>query len=398
MIRRAVIRISPLILLGTLFIWQAQAQTWSEPIDVGDRNTGIVGVGDFNRDGWPDVAYSRSNGFQWYAGPNFDGTADEYDLGAGEGTSYGGTVVDLNGDGWPDLVASDGARSSGPGRLWVFVHPGSAALATQPWERVEIYSQAVWHQNDLAVADMDNDGRLDVVVRTRADERRLVVALQNGDFESWTTRFWATGETANAPEGLAVGDLDNDGENEIVLSGVYWDNPGGWRQGDPLEYEIDNNFVGRAVKAVVADLDDDGQSDDVAMVTAEGSTRVYLAWYRHNGQPAAGEASWERVILADDVTNIHTLVAADLTGDQRTDLLAGASFGSTGVDIYQGQPSGQSFLRRPVDSTGQLYVAAVADLNRDGLLDIVGPVRWQQRVVAYFNQDQGDALFADGFE
>ncbi|MEM7706774.1 MAG: VCBS repeat-containing protein [Pseudomonadota bacterium] len=388
---------SSAVLFFILVVGSADGQMlWSEPQIVGQRSTGVIGSADLNGDGWPDVAYSRNGAFQWYAGPNLSDSSEEFDLGQGSGTSYGAAVADMNNDGWPDLVAADGARSSGPGRLWLFLNPGAGATVTEPWQRIEIYSLSVWHQNDLAIADMDGDGRKDVVVRTRSDNLRLLVALQNADLADWTTRFWPTGETANGPEGLAVGDVDNDQEMEIVLSGVYWDNPGGWRAGEPAEYNIDLNFAGRAVKSVVADFDGDGQPDDVAMVTAEGSTRVYLATYRHSGDPTGGEEAWQREVLLDDVTNYHTLAAADFNQDGRVDLLAGASFGSSGISIFENLASGWNEL--PVDSDGQMYVTSVVDLDRDGQLDFVGPRRWQNRVVAYYNLGPGGLIFASGFE
>ncbi|MEM9531822.1 MAG: VCBS repeat-containing protein [Pseudomonadota bacterium] len=372
-------------------------EAWKGPQLIGSRSTGIVGTGDFNRDGAVDVAYSRNGAFQWYAGPDLSEQSPEHDIGEGSGRSYGGTAVDINGDGWPDLVAADGARSSGPGRLWAFLHPGTAAGATSPWDRREIWSLDVWHQNDLAVADLDLDGRLDVVVRTRSDDLRLVIGLQNANFDTWTSRFWPTGETSNTPEGLAVGDVDSDGVPEIVLSGVYWDAPDGWRGGDPQEHMIDPEFVGRAVKSVVADLDGDGADDDVAMVTAEGSQRVYLAVYVHDGNPRGGASAWRREILLDDVTNYHTLAAADFNQDGRTDLLAGAAFGSSGISVFYGGAEG--FTEEVVDASGKMYVTSVADLNNDGAPDFVGPRVWQDRVVAYLSPPgTPQRVFADGFE
>lgn len=385
-----------MLALVAAFAQPAMSQQWSEPQTVGARSTGIVGTGDFNGDGWADVAYARNGAFQWYPGPQLDADGPEYDIGSGSGTSYGGVVADVSGDGWPDLVASDGARSSGPGSLWVFVHPGNAQAAVQPWQRIEIYSLDVWHQNDIAVADMDGDNRLDVVVRTRSDDIRLLVALQNSDLTSWTTRFWPTGETSNTPEGLAVGDVDNDGEQEIVLSGVYWNNPGGWRSGEPEEFMIDSAFVNRAVKSVVADFDSDGQADDIAMVTAEGSTEVYLALYSHNGSPQQGETAWTRSILLDQVTNYHTLAAGDFDADGQIDLLAGASFGDTGIRIFENRS--QSWREQVVDADGQMYVTSLADLDNDGNLDFVGPTRWQRRVVAYYSLAPSGVVFRNGFE
>ncbi|MFK7885938.1 MAG: LamG-like jellyroll fold domain-containing protein [Gammaproteobacteria bacterium] len=363
---------------------------WSARSQVGTRGTGVVGTGDINADGINDVAIAINNGFVWYPGPNFSAD-DETRIGDGSGSSYGGTMADINGDGWPDLVAADGARNSGPGRLWLFVHPGSAAAASEPWQRIEIWSQDVWHQNDLDVADLDGDGRLDVVVRTRSDALRVLVALQNDDLTNWTTRAWPTGETNNAPEGIGVGDVDNDGETEIVLSGVYWDNPGGWRAGDPIEYSIDPAFVGQAIKAVVADLDQDGQADDIVMSKAEGSQDIFLAWYRLDGSPGDGASAWTRTLLLDNVSAMHALEVADIDQDGHNDIYAGNSFSESGLFVFYGSDSGNVWTAQTIDAGGKQYVASLADLDGDGDLDIVGPATWQGDVFVYTN-----LLFTDG--
>lgn len=363
---------------------------WSSRSQVGSRNTGVVGTGDINADGINDVAIAINDGFVWFAGPDFS-AASETPIGDGDGTSYGATMVDMNGDGWPDLVAADGARNSGPGRLWLFVHPGSVAAASDPWQRIEIWSQDVWHQNDLEVADLDGDGRLDVAVRTRSDAQRVLVALQNEDLNTWTTRFWPTGETANAPEGIALGDVDNDGEIEIVLSGVYWDNPGGWRAGDPLEYSIDPVFVGTAIKAVVADLDHDGQADDVVMSKAEGSQDIFLAWYRLEGNPQDGASAWSRTLLLDNVSAMHALEVADIDQDGHNDIYGGNSFSESGLYVFYGSNSGSQWDQQNMDAGGKQYVASLSDLDGDGDLDVVGPATWQGSVYVYTN-----LLYTDG--
>ncbi|MEO1573826.1 MAG: LamG-like jellyroll fold domain-containing protein [Pseudomonadota bacterium] len=386
----------PLILLvaalSSMPLTNAQTVTldWSARAQVGSRSTGVVGAADINADGIADVAVAINNAFVWYPGPDYLAD-DESRIGDGSGTSYGGTLADMNGDGWPDLVVSDGARNAGPGRLWVFLHPGNTADIYEPWTRIEVWSEDVWHQNDLVVADLDGDSRQDIAVRTRADARRVIIALQNDDFTSWTVRTWPTGETNNAPEGLGVGDVDNDGEAELVLSGVYWDNPGGWRTGDPVEYDIDDAFVGKAVKARVADLDQDGQSDDIAMSKAEGSGDIYLAWYKLTGDPADGTTAWTRTLLLDGVSAMHTLETADLNQDGHVDVLAANSFGQSGVYAFYGADNGDTWTEQVIDASGKMYVAALADLDGDSDLDVVGPAVWQGQVFRYMN-----GLFTNG--
>ncbi|MEM9384868.1 MAG: LamG-like jellyroll fold domain-containing protein [Pseudomonadota bacterium] len=373
------------LLLCALSLASADPVPWEGPEFPGRGSTGIIGTGDFNADGIGDIAYGIGDAFYWFEGPQFDPDTDEHLIGAGAGTSYGAATADFNGDGWTDFIASDGARSDGPGRLWLYLHPASPVLATDPWQRIEVWSEDVWHQNDVAVADLDGDGRLDVIVRTRSDDLRVVIALQDADIDEWTVRAWPTGETSNTPEGIAAGDLDGDGEVEIILSGVYWDNPGGWRDGEPAEYLIDSAFVGKAVKAAVGDLDNDGAADDVVISKAEGSGDVYVAWYRHEGDPQGGESAWTRTILLDEVTNIHALQVADVDLDGHDDVVAGAAFGSSGLYVYYGREGGTVWTEQVVDASGKAYVLAVDDLDGDGDLDLVGPQVWQDPVALYRN-------------
>lgn len=367
----------------------ADAVNWSDRVRVGDRSTGVVAAGDFDRDGQMDVAYSRNGGFQWYRGPSFDGDDDEYNIGDGFGTSYAATAADMNNDGWVDLVASDGTiGSSDPGELYVFLNPGNAAAVTQPWQRIVAYRNndgTPRHPNDLEVHDMDGDGRLDIVIRSWTESKRFVIAFQNDDIDNWTVRT-IDREDGGRSEGLAVGDIDNDGRPEIVASGEFLDNDNGWRSGG-LTATIDDAFLREPVKTAIGDLDRDGQVDDIVMAKAERQGLIYIAWYRRVGNPVDGADAWERVILKNNVTNYHAIEVADFDNDGHTDVLAGTGFnGSQGISIFYGTNNGGDWAEDVVSTTEQLYVASIVDLDLDGDLDIVGPQRWQNAVHAYFNQ------------
>lgn len=387
-----------LLLLLLLPIGAAQSttvQTWSGASFI-SRNSAEVGVADFDKDGHVDIAISASEQ-RWYAGPDY---STWYQIGQSDGGPYAAQVADINGDGWPDFVTSDGQRNAPDsangeaGELYVYLNPGATGDPKQLWQRVTVYSGNVYHQNDLRVADMDGDGRLDIIERTWSSER-VVVALQNANINNWTVRVFDTEETGK-PEGISAGDIDGDDENEIVLSGVYWDNPGGWRSGDPIEHLIDSQFQGSTygkVKSAVGDIDGDGDND-IYMASAEGADR-YLAWYENNGPNTSGGVQLQRHIIKNNTGKFHMVQLVDVDRDGDLDVATGRSFGSKGVYIFYNTttPDGVTWTEQNFDTNGEIYTGVVADLDGDSDLDVVGPSKFYGgNVRIYKNESPGEPL------
>ncbi|MEL6846015.1 MAG: VCBS repeat-containing protein, partial [Bacteroidota bacterium] len=309
--------------------------------------------------------------------------------GIGMSTSRTRIEIEINfsGDGWPDFVTSDGARNTGdiPGEIYLYLNPGAAGGHTNPWTRITVYSGNVRHQNDMRLVDMDGDGRLDIIERTWSSER-VVVALQNANINTWTVRTFDTGETGK-PEGISAGDVDGDGENEIILSGVYWDNPGGWRTGNPVQYPIDVNFVQEEVKSAVGDIDNDGDND-VYMGSPEGAF-VYLAWYENTGLNPSGGVNFTKHIIKDNFGKCHMVELIDIDKDGDLDLCTGQSFGEDGCLIFYNNNNGASWTEQDFDPSGNFYTGIIADLDMDGDLDAVGPSGFYDPVYYYYNQTPG---------
>lgn len=380
------------LIIAVMSIQLAHAQlTWSEKKSLG-VNSCEVGVADVDRDGHVDILVAGSKQ-RWFAGPDF---TTSYELGVSDGNPYAARTADLNADGWPDWITSDGARQEGdyPGELYVYLNPGSPEAAKETWQRITVYEGEVRHQNDMRIADMDGDGRLDIIERTWSSER-VVVAMQNADISNWTVRVFDTGETGR-PEGISAGDIDGDGEREIVLSGVYWDNPGGWRNGDPIEHIIDPTFVQEEVKSAVGDIDGDGDND-VYMGSAERGF-VYLAWYEHMGKNEAGGIDFEKHLIKDDFGKCHMVELIDVDQDGDLDLCTGRSFGEDGCLIFYNNGNGGEWTEQNFDPSGGLYTGIVADLDGDGDLDVVGPDDFYQNGVHYyFNETPLDTTPTDSF-
>jgi hypothetical protein len=144
------------------------------------------------------------------------GSADALHPNTGDGTfapllplaAIGGTVDhalgDLDGDGWPDLVAVSGGPT-------VTVRPGLGAAGFGPAVVQPIGN--VFDLAHVAVGDLEGDGDVDVVV---AGTQAVVTLLNDG---AGNLTPLSTPISVGVVTGLALGDLDADGHQDLALTG-----------------------------------------------------------------------------------------------------------------------------------------------------------------------------------
>ncbi|MET0334630.1 MAG: FG-GAP-like repeat-containing protein [Rhizobacter sp.] len=178
---------------------------------------GDLDVGDLNGDGRPDIVVTSPTGEATrsigvllqqpdgrFAAPTYLGV---------DGTSpaRGARIGDLNGDGRRDLVVSWGG--SAPAALSVFYQRADGTLAP-PVSRASLD-----YPGALAVADLNGDGRLDVVV-AHDGWRSVGVYLQGVDgVLGEEERYEGTDGSGNL-QGVAVGDVNGDGRPDIAQAGL----------------------------------------------------------------------------------------------------------------------------------------------------------------------------------
>jgi hypothetical protein len=126
-------------------------------------------------------------------------------------------VADFNADGNPDVAVSEELY---PGleplaNLLVFTNPGNGS---GKWERTTVFTG--YSLNNLDVADLDNDGDLDLVTcEHKGKEFRLMLFLNNGK-GTFTMHLADKGHESHL--GTRLADLDSDGDLDIVS--IAWDN------------------------------------------------------------------------------------------------------------------------------------------------------------------------------
>lgn len=180
--------------------------------------------------------------------------------------------------------------------------------------------------------------------------------------------------------GVAVDDLDNDGDLDIVLANLNGPNTILWNEG-ALVFRTQRLDFGDSRAVSIVDVDGDGWQDIVF-------TRRFAkpTWLRNNGQPPTGDESGR--FTAGDLPGVNNPVYAmdwaDLNGDGHLDLVAGSydteirkkeggifdyRGGGVGVFVHQWTPNGYTSER--LATQADALTVALTDLNGDQRLDIL---------------------------
>jgi hypothetical protein len=221
---------------------------------------------------------------------------------------------------------------------------------------------------DLAAGDLDGDGRLDLV-SADADERAISVRLYGG--QDWLAApSLATGFQAHL---VALGDVDGDGGLDVVATGHdsgavgLWlgDGKGGFAAapGSP--------FPAFAVDAphnhglALGDLDGDRDAD---VVVADQDRRAVVVLRSEGGALHAGAP----IPVGGQP---YPPVLGDVDGDGDLDLVA-PLLDTHAIAVLLGDGRG-GFAHAPGSphrtARDRPYAVAVADVDRDGTLDVVAP-------------------------
>jgi hypothetical protein len=315
-----------------------------------------VAVGDFNRDGTPDVAVANSagNDVSVLLG-NGDGSFQPA-VNYATGTLPAAVAVgDFNGDGAPDLVAANTLTST------VSVLLGNGDGTFQAKVDYTVGTDPV----TVAVADFNRDGRSDVVtVNSSSDD--VSVLLGNGDGTFQTAAKYAVGAL---PVAVAVADFDGDGTPDLaVVNGAASSVSVLLGNGDGTFQTSVNFSAGYGPQAVaVGDFNGDGRPDlAVANVLSNDVTVL-------ENTRAGGAFTFASPVSFSAGYGPLSVAVGDFNGDGRPDLAtANSSLGS--VKVILNTSAGAVISFGPVtsyDTSTDHAAVAVGDFNGDGTPDLV---------------------------
>jgi len=172
-----------------------------------------IRVADFDGDGRPDLLATGVMAGQvvWYQNPGGAGEWKRHVIDGATPRPVHGEVVDMDGDGGCDVVMATGMQADAPGSVVWYEADGDR---TGSW-RKHVICADLPQAYEAVAADLDGDGAMEVVATTWGENGGLHLFRHDGDPRgSWEKETIRDGwPRANQ---LAIGDLDGDGRPDIV--------------------------------------------------------------------------------------------------------------------------------------------------------------------------------------
>ncbi len=234
---------------------------------------------------------------------------------------------------------------------------------------------------NTAIADFNNDGKLDVAGFTSGSQyscpggfqsnQYVSIALGNGDgtfSAGGTIPFGCVGSNANGLD-LKVADFNNDRHQDLVVSVTYSAGNGAavfLGNGDGTFGSSPTFFTGGfndASNVVFGDFNSDGKLDCAISVSLTSGGALYV-------YPGNGDGTFGSAIVSEMTSGVssYPLAVGDFDGDGNLDLLGANPPSSPAILLGHGDGTFTYSTSALVTSGG--LPAVIADLNGDGILDI----------------------------
>jgi len=352
-------------------VWDQEdsSSTWSTshfktsifqpPEPQGTDNTFSIAIGDLNNDGYLDYVAGNQrywDGEKWVKGydrvylNNQQGNWDEVTFNYDD-TTKSVALADVNNDGYLDIIVGNSGSTGETNRVYINnpANPGRNFAVYPSAEAEKSYS--------IGVGDLDNDGHIDYVAGNCGSPDRVYIN-QGGIFISSST-LGGNYQTYS----VAIGDIDNDGDFDIVAGlhsqgasniKIYRnDGRANFTEGD-IGCNVDVNGV------ALGDLNGDGYLDIVAGTSGGVKSRVYL----NNGAGNFGSVNE----LSGSEYETTSVALGDIDNDGDLDIVLGNN-GEANL-IYTNDGGSFSLYEETAEEDPTNSVA-LGDLDNDGDLDLI---------------------------
>ncbi|MCR4316464.1 MAG: VCBS repeat-containing protein [Planctomycetes bacterium] len=326
-------------------------------VDAGGLNTIDMASGDFNRDGYDDIAltdHSTSYVYMLFA----DGTGSFFTpIGYLVGTNAAQTntgpvhveVIDLNNDGWLDVVAFcaytvdiTALKNNGDGTFTAMT-PVRAVPESE-------YQQGGFWSTKMTQADFNEDGRQDLATVAHignATSSALGIHLSSGD-GTFSSKYQSSG--VRSMQGIGAGDFDGDSVTDLVITN--------WQDAPQM-----------VVRVLPGNADTSGTRGDGTFATTGGFNFGVTPTDGHPFIPVVGDYDTDGDLDIFVITNPN-------------------NFGNAGEYYHALQNNGAGQFTVTTHNTTSFAngpsSALAGDFNGDGIMDVAVTHYFSQNIALHF--------------
>jgi hypothetical protein len=237
-------------------------------------------------------------------------------------------VSDVDADGWLDVVVNEW-----PGKAvhW-FRNPGREGLAADTLWAKHLAHPTVDNESP-GFADVTGDGRPELVFHTGGV---LGFAEPGGNpiVDRWTFRPCSDPEQwGRYQHGLGVGDVNGDSRADFLMAGGWWEQPAGgtstWKK-HPAAFGTQGG-----AQMHTGDVDGDGDADVVTSLAGHGYGLSWFEQVRRDGgiefvEHAILPRTAEESLSGVQFSQLHAVALADIDGDGVQDIVTGKRYWAHG--------------------------------------------------------------------
>ena len=333
-----------------------------------------IAAGQLKRGGRPELVIApgdRDGKLRWYELVGAKWVAHDLLDGVIHGHSL--QIGDVNGDGHLDILCGEmrkwGPKDNAGARMWVLYGDGAGKFTATELP-------AGYGHHEAKLADLDGDGRLDILDKPYIQETPAVhvwlnraAPRQKLPLDRWQ-RHVIDAQRPWRALFIYPADIDGDGRKDIVSGAWWYRNPGTaggvWQRrtiGAPL-----NNAV------AIFDFDNDGRPDILGSLWNGAGVQPEFVWARNNG----GEFTVHQNVAKGEGDFLQGIAAARYAGGGPVEVaLSWHKNGkSTQMLTAPPNPAKEPWTWRKLSDITQEEQLTAGDIDRDGKLDLLLGTRW----------------------